>query len=105
MGPFPISNGYSYILLIVDYAVATKINDAKVVGATFETESCPLYSTSMGWCTELQQHITPRQMAKLKYSIRKSRKFYTRWSISVEKTGADSLRKLYEHIELHTELC
>ncbi|RDY02633.1 hypothetical protein CR513_13887, partial [Mucuna pruriens] len=23
-------------------------------------ESCPLYSTSMGWCIELQQHSTPR---------------------------------------------
>ncbi|RDX76708.1 pol, partial [Mucuna pruriens] len=37
MGPFPISNGYSYILLAVDYvsrwveAITTKINDAKVV--------------------------------------------------------------------------
>ncbi|RDX80256.1 hypothetical protein CR513_39215, partial [Mucuna pruriens] len=35
MGPFPVSNGYSYILLAVDYvsrwveAVATKTNDAK----------------------------------------------------------------------------
>ncbi|RDX83325.1 Gag-Pol polyprotein, partial [Mucuna pruriens] len=37
MGPFPVSNGYSYILLAVDYvsrwveAIATKTNDAKVV--------------------------------------------------------------------------
>ncbi|RDY07190.1 Tf2-6, partial [Mucuna pruriens] len=37
MGPFPVSNGYSYILLVVDYvsrwveAIATKTNDAKVV--------------------------------------------------------------------------
>ncbi|RDX93499.1 Tf2-11, partial [Mucuna pruriens] len=37
IGPFPISNGYSYILLAVDYvlrwveAIATKTNDAKVV--------------------------------------------------------------------------
>ncbi|RDY03212.1 Retrovirus-related Pol polyprotein from transposon 17.6, partial [Mucuna pruriens] len=37
MGPFPISNGYSYILLVVDYvsrwveAIATRTNDAKVV--------------------------------------------------------------------------
>ncbi|RDX72648.1 gag-pol, partial [Mucuna pruriens] len=35
MGPFPVSNGYSYILLVVDYvskwveAIATKTNDAK----------------------------------------------------------------------------
>ncbi|RDX74956.1 gag-pol, partial [Mucuna pruriens] len=37
MGPFPIFNGYSYILLVVDYVskwvevVATRTNDAKVV--------------------------------------------------------------------------
>ncbi|RDX97752.1 gag-pol, partial [Mucuna pruriens] len=31
MGPFLISNGYSYILLVVDYAIATKTNDDKVV--------------------------------------------------------------------------
>ncbi|RDX75725.1 pol, partial [Mucuna pruriens] len=37
MGPFPVSNGYSYILLVVDYVlrwveiIATKTNDAKVV--------------------------------------------------------------------------
>ncbi|RDX92480.1 Gag-Pol polyprotein, partial [Mucuna pruriens] len=37
MGPFPVSNGYSYILLVVDYvsrcveAAATKTNNAKVV--------------------------------------------------------------------------
>ncbi|RDX76078.1 Tf2-11, partial [Mucuna pruriens] len=37
IGPFPVSNGYSYILLAVDYvsrwveAITTKTNDAKVV--------------------------------------------------------------------------
>ncbi|RDX77663.1 putative mitochondrial protein, partial [Mucuna pruriens] len=37
MGPFPVSNGYSYMLLAVDYVsrwvetIATKTNDAKVV--------------------------------------------------------------------------
>ncbi|RDX86702.1 pol, partial [Mucuna pruriens] len=37
MGPFPVSNGYSYILRVVDYvsrwveAIATRTNDAKVV--------------------------------------------------------------------------
>ncbi|RDX75976.1 Retrovirus-related Pol polyprotein from transposon 17.6, partial [Mucuna pruriens] len=37
MGPFPVSNGYSYILLVVDFvsrwveAIATRTNDAKVI--------------------------------------------------------------------------
>ncbi|RDX97077.1 hypothetical protein CR513_20205, partial [Mucuna pruriens] len=103
--PFPISNGYSHIMLAIDYAIATKTNDAKVVvdflksnifcrfvtkGVTFATKSCPPYSTSMGWCIELPQHITPRQTTKLKYSTRKSRKHYKRWSIPVGRTRADS---------------
>ncbi|RDX77629.1 hypothetical protein CR513_42220, partial [Mucuna pruriens] len=100
MGPFPVSNGYSYILLIVDYvsrwveAVATKTNDTKSVmgflksnisiglvtkGVTSTIELCPLYLRSMGWCIELPQHTIPRRMAKLKYSIRKSRKCCKRW--------------------------
>ncbi|RDY05514.1 pol, partial [Mucuna pruriens] len=84
MGPFLISNGYSYILLVVDYvsrwveAIATKINVAKVVvdflksnifchlgvpkalisdqGSHFYKRASPPYSTSMGWYTELPQH-------------------------------------------------
>ncbi|RDY12022.1 putative mitochondrial protein, partial [Mucuna pruriens] len=84
MGPFPFSNGYSYILLAVDYvsrwveAISTKTNDAKVVldflksnifaglVVTFTIEPCPLYSTSMGWCIEFPQPTTPRPTAKLK---------------------------------------
>ncbi|RDX84806.1 Pro-Pol polyprotein, partial [Mucuna pruriens] len=31
MGPFPVSYGNSYILVVVDYAEATKTNDVKVV--------------------------------------------------------------------------
>ncbi|RDX98227.1 gag-pol, partial [Mucuna pruriens] len=108
MGPFPISNGYSYILLVVDYVsrwvdtIATKTNDAKVVvdflksnifcrfgvlkALINDQEPCPPYSTSMGWCIELPQPITPRPTTKLK------------------KTGANSLRMLFGHIELYTEL-
>ncbi|RDY07710.1 hypothetical protein CR513_08157, partial [Mucuna pruriens] len=72
---------------------------------TYATESCLFYSTSMGWCIELPQPTTPRQMAKPKYSIGKSRKHYKRLPIPTRKTGADSLRTLHGHTELHTELC
>ncbi|RDY05598.1 Retrovirus-related Pol polyprotein from transposon 17.6, partial [Mucuna pruriens] len=76
MGPFLVSNGYSYILLAVHYvsrwveAIATETNDAKVMvhflksnifyrfgvpkalisdqGSHSTTEPCPLYSTSVG---------------------------------------------------------
>ncbi|RDY07809.1 hypothetical protein CR513_08033, partial [Mucuna pruriens] len=54
MGPFPVSNGYSYILLVVDYvlrwveAIATKTNDAKRHDRL----------TPQGWCIELPQHTT-----------------------------------------------
>ncbi|RDX83595.1 hypothetical protein CR513_35466, partial [Mucuna pruriens] len=95
-GPFPISNGYSYILLAIDYVlrwvevIATKTNDAKVVVDFLKSN----IFCRMGWCTELLQHITPRQMAKLKYSIGKSKRFCKRWPIPTGKTGADSLRTL-----------
>ncbi|RDX78314.1 pol, partial [Mucuna pruriens] len=96
MGPL-VSNGYSYILLVVDYvsrwveAIAIKTNDAKVMvdflkSNIFYRFGVPKALISdqgshfcnraiMGWCTELPQHITPRQTTKLKYSIGKSRKF------------------------------
>ncbi|RDX67960.1 pol, partial [Mucuna pruriens] len=64
IGLFPISNGYSYILLVVDYmsrwveAMATKTNDAKV------------------WCAEISDqqpgsHICNRAMSSLleKYGV------------------------------------
>ncbi|RDY03621.1 hypothetical protein CR513_12770, partial [Mucuna pruriens] len=127
--PFPVCNGYSYILLAVDYveAIATKTNDAKVVvdflksnifvclvcrklssvnkGATSATEPCPLYSTNMGWCTKLPQHTTFRQMTKQKYLIGKSREHYKRWRIPTRRTGADSLRMCSKHTRQHIGLC
>ncbi|RDY03680.1 Retrovirus-related Pol polyprotein, partial [Mucuna pruriens] len=71
---------------------------------TFVTEPCPPYSTSIEWCIELPQPTTPRKMAKLKYSIGKSRKHCKRWPIPARKTRADSMKTLYGHTELRTEL-
>ncbi|RDX82593.1 hypothetical protein CR513_36595, partial [Mucuna pruriens] len=45
----------------------------------------------------------PRQIAKLKYSIGKSKNCYKRWPIPIGGTRANSLRTLYGHTELYTE--
>ncbi|RDX77416.1 hypothetical protein CR513_42473, partial [Mucuna pruriens] len=101
-------------MLVINYvsrwveAIATKTNESKVVVDFMKfnifyrfgvpkalTESCLSYSTSMGWCIELPQPTTPRQVAKLKYSIGKSRKHCKRWSIPAGRAGANSLRMLY----------
>ncbi|RDX68857.1 pol, partial [Mucuna pruriens] len=76
MGPFPISNGYSYILLVVDYmsrwvkAMATKTNDAKVVmnflkfdvpNALISDQGSHFYNRAMSSLLEkLPQHTTPK---------------------------------------------
>ncbi|RDX85227.1 putative mitochondrial protein, partial [Mucuna pruriens] len=126
MGPFPISNGYSYILLVVDYvsrwveAIATKTNEAKVIVDFLKSNIFYRFgvpkalisdqgshfcnSAIMGWCIELPQHTTPKQTTKLKYSTRKSRKHCKRWPIPTERTRGDSLRMPYGDTELHTKL-
>ncbi|RDX99572.1 putative mitochondrial protein, partial [Mucuna pruriens] len=71
---------------------------------TSTTELCPPYLKSMGWCTELPQHTTPKQTTKRKYSTGKSRKCCKRWLILAGRTRADSLRTLYGPIGLHTRL-
>ncbi|RDX74162.1 hypothetical protein CR513_46119, partial [Mucuna pruriens] len=97
--------GYSFVESVSDPSLprarCIKYDLSRV---TSVIESCPLYSKSMGWCTELPQHTTPRQTAKWKYSIGKSRKFCKRWPIPTRKTGANSLRTLYGHTKQHTGL-
>ncbi|RDY08382.1 hypothetical protein CR513_07399, partial [Mucuna pruriens] len=117
--------GYLYILLAVDYvlrwveAIATKTNDAKVVvgflksnifywfgvpKALISDQGSHFYNRAMSSLLNKYELTTPKQTTKLKYSTGKSRKHYKRWPIPTGRTGADSLRTLYGHTELHTEL-
>ncbi|RDY14194.1 pol, partial [Mucuna pruriens] len=90
IGPFPVSNGYSYILLDVDYAAATKTNDAKVVvdflksnifywfgvpkalisdqGSHFYNRAMSLLLKKYGVVHQVATAYHPRQTAKLKTS-------------------------------------
>ncbi|RDX85031.1 hypothetical protein CR513_33830, partial [Mucuna pruriens] len=116
MGPFLVSNGYSYLFLAIDYVlrwveiVATKTNDAKVVvfgvpkALISDQGSHFCNRVIIGWRAKLPQHTTPRQTAKQKYSTEKLRKSCKRWPIPIERIGVDSLRMLYGHTELHTGL-
>ncbi|RDY02513.1 gag-pol, partial [Mucuna pruriens] len=94
MGPFPVSNGYSYILLAVDYvsrwveAIATRTNDTKVVvdflksnifgrfgvpkalisdqGSHFCNRAMVSLLQKYGVAHRIAKHITPEQTAKLR---------------------------------------
>ncbi|RDY06133.1 pol, partial [Mucuna pruriens] len=119
MGPFLVSNGYSYILLVVDYvsrwveAIVTKTNDAKVVVdflkfglpkvlisdqvVTSATKPCPLYST----IATAYHPQTNNQAEVFNGEIKKT---LQKMTILAGRIGVDSLRMLFGHIELHTEL-
>ncbi|RDX68485.1 Retrovirus-related Pol polyprotein, partial [Mucuna pruriens] len=96
MGPFPISNGYSYILLAVDYvsrwveAIPTRTNDAKVVvdflkfgvpKALISDQGSHFYNRAMasllqkyGVTHRIATTNNPRQIGKLreiKYTLQK----------------------------------
>ncbi|RDX65801.1 Gag-Pol polyprotein, partial [Mucuna pruriens] len=68
MGPFSLSNGYSYILLVVDYVsrwvevVATKTNDGKVVVDFLKSNI---------FCRDQGSHFCNRAMSSLldKYGV------------------------------------
>ncbi|RDX79154.1 gag-pol, partial [Mucuna pruriens] len=105
-GSFPVSNGYSYIFLAVDYvsqwveAIATKTNDAKVVVDFLKFNIFYRFGVSKALISDQGSHFCkramsslidkyrvlhqigiayhPRQMAKLKCLIGKSRKLYKR---------------------------
>ncbi|RDY12394.1 Tf2-9, partial [Mucuna pruriens] len=95
MGPFPVSNGYSYILLVVDYvsrwveAIAIKTNDAKVVVDFLKFNIFCRFGVPKALISDQSSHFCNRAMSL--YS-------------TIGRTGADSLKMLFRHIELHTEL-
>ncbi|RDX98398.1 gag-pol, partial [Mucuna pruriens] len=77
MGPFPISNGYSYILLAIDYvsrwvkAIATKTNDAKVVVDFLKSNIFYQFGVPKALISDQGSHFCNRAMSSLlhKYGV------------------------------------
>ncbi|RDX79475.1 gag-pol, partial [Mucuna pruriens] len=77
MGPFPVSNGYSYILLAVDYvskwveAIAIKTNDAKVVVNFLKSNIFYRFGVPKALISDQGSHLYNRAMASLihKYGV------------------------------------
>ncbi|RDX80924.1 gag-pol, partial [Mucuna pruriens] len=77
MGPFPVSNGYSYILLAVDYvsrwleAIATKTNHAKVVVDFLKFNIFCRFGVSKVLTSDQGSHFCNRAMPSLlhKYGV------------------------------------
>ncbi|RDY13058.1 Gypsy retrotransposon integrase-like protein 1, partial [Mucuna pruriens] len=71
MGPFPISNGYSYILLTIDYvsrwveAIATKTNDAKVVVDFLKSNIFYQFGVPKALISDQGSHFYNRAMTSL----------------------------------------
>ncbi|RDY14004.1 Tf2-9, partial [Mucuna pruriens] len=77
MGPFPVSNGYSYILLAVDYvsrwveAIPTKTNDAKVVVDFLKSNIFYRFGVVKALISDQGSHFCNRAMTSLlhKYGV------------------------------------
>ncbi|RDX71231.1 gag-pol, partial [Mucuna pruriens] len=77
MGPFPVSNGYSYILLAVDYmsrwveAIATKTNDAKAVVDFLKSNIFCRFGVPKALISDHGNHYNNRAMTSLhhKYGV------------------------------------
>ncbi|RDX67926.1 putative mitochondrial protein, partial [Mucuna pruriens] len=71
MGPFLVSNGYSYILLAVDYAIATKTNDAKVVVDFLKSNIFCRFGVPKALISDQGNHFCNRAMSSLlhKYGV------------------------------------
>ncbi|RDY05463.1 gag-pol, partial [Mucuna pruriens] len=76
MGPFPIFNGYSYILLAVDYvsqwveAIATKTNDAKVVVDFLKSNIFLRFGVPKALISDQGSHFCNRAMTALLHKYR-----------------------------------
>ncbi|RDY10557.1 gag-pol, partial [Mucuna pruriens] len=76
MGPFPVSNGYSYILLIADYvsrwveAIATKTNDAKVVVDFLKSNIFCRFGVPKVLISDKGSHFCNRAMSSLLHKYR-----------------------------------
>ncbi|RDX76665.1 Retrovirus-related Pol polyprotein, partial [Mucuna pruriens] len=77
MGPFPVSNGYSYILLVVDYvskwveAIPNKTNDAKVVADFLKSNIFCQFGVLKVLISDQGSHFCNRVMSSLlhKYGV------------------------------------
>ncbi|RDX98165.1 gag-pol, partial [Mucuna pruriens] len=77
VGSFPISNGYSYILLAVDYMsrwveeMATKTNDAKVVVNFLKSNIFCKFGMPKALISDHESHFCNRAMSSLleKYGV------------------------------------
>ena len=82
MGPFPISHGFSYILLVVDYvskwveAKATKTNDSKVVVDFVRSNICCWFDVlqKYGVMHRVATTYHPKLMGKQRFLIKRSSK-------------------------------
>ncbi|RDX98998.1 pol, partial [Mucuna pruriens] len=125
MGPFPVSNGYSYILLTVDYveAIATKTNDAKVVVDFLKSNIFCRFGVLKALISDQGSHFCNRAMSSLfhKYGVvhRVATVYHPQANDQAEVFNKESkktlqkmvipnrkhfLRMLYAHIEIHIRL-
>ncbi|RDY11036.1 pol, partial [Mucuna pruriens] len=112
MGSFPVSNGYSYILLAVDYVsqwvkvVATKTKDAKDVDF-LKSNIFYRFGVPKALISDQGSHFYNRAMSSLldKYGVvyRIATTFHPRQTAKL-KTRADSLRIRSRHTRHHTKL-
>ncbi|RDX82873.1 putative mitochondrial protein, partial [Mucuna pruriens] len=129
--PFPISNGYSYILLVVDYvsqwveATATKTNDSKVVVDFVKSNIFYKFGMPKALISDQGSHFCNRGMSSLleKYQVvhRVAATYHPQINSQAEvfnkeikkilqkmanpsQKEVDSLRMLYGHTGQHTKL-